>query len=269
MRNKSNIGIFSWFGYVMPMKERLELIKKAGFDGVTIWWEDETGYNEGKKENFPKLVKENGLVFENIHAPFTNPNFLWSSFEFERQREINKYIEWIEDCARYDIPMMVMHVVEGSNHPEPNKYGIQSIREIVKRAEEFGVKIAVENTFAMSNLPYIFNRIESKNLVMCYDSSHDMLHENSLDLLKAYGSRLGATHISDNDGLKDRHWLPGNGNIDWNKIGCSFPTKTYKGYITLEVYPTQEEMQMPPEDFLNKAYQRALYAESGLKNKAF
>lgn len=39
MRNKSNIGIFSWFGYVMPMKERLELIKKAGFDGVTIWWE--------------------------------------------------------------------------------------------------------------------------------------------------------------------------------------------------------------------------------------
>lgn len=266
MSDKGNIGIFSWFGYVMSMQERLELIKKAGFDGVTIWWEDEIGYSDGKKENFPKLVKDNGLIFENIHAPFTNPNLLWSSFEYERRSEIDKYVEWIEDCARYNIPVMVMHVIEGSDYPEPNEYGLTSINEIVKKAEKSGVKIAIENTMAMSNLPYIFKRIQSPNLVMCYDSSHDRLHRNSLDLLKSYGNKLGATHISDNDGLKDRHWLPGNGDIDWYKIGEVFPSQSYQGFITLEVYPNEEELKTSPEAFLAKAYQRALYAESRLNS---
>ncbi len=36
-------GIFSWFGFVMPLSERLELIKKAGFDSTCLWWEDEDG----------------------------------------------------------------------------------------------------------------------------------------------------------------------------------------------------------------------------------
>lgn len=269
MKNNKNIGIFSWFGYVMSIQERLELIKKAGFDGVTIWWEDETGYIGGKKESFPNLVKENGLIFENIHAPFTKPNMLWSSLEYERRTEIDKYVEWIEDCAKYGIPMMVMHAVEGADYPKANKYGLMSIKEIVKRAEEYGVKIAVENTMAMSNLPYIFDNIQSPNLIMCYDSSHDMLHENSLELLKTYGIRLGATHISDNDGLKDRHWLPGNGGIDWDKIGKVFPSQSYKGFITLEVYPTEEELKLSPKDFLSKAYQQALYAENQINSKVF
>lgn len=30
-------GIFSWFGFPIPMEERLRMIKDAGFDSVLLW----------------------------------------------------------------------------------------------------------------------------------------------------------------------------------------------------------------------------------------
>ena len=35
------LGIFSWFGFVLPFEERITLIKEAGFTATSIWWEDE------------------------------------------------------------------------------------------------------------------------------------------------------------------------------------------------------------------------------------
>lgn len=35
------LSIFSWFSYPLPLQERLELIKNAGFDATALWWGDE------------------------------------------------------------------------------------------------------------------------------------------------------------------------------------------------------------------------------------
>ena len=32
------LSIFSWFSYPLPLQERLELIKNAGFDATALWW---------------------------------------------------------------------------------------------------------------------------------------------------------------------------------------------------------------------------------------
>ncbi|MGN7385233.1 hypothetical protein [Paenibacillus sp. SAFN-117] len=35
------ITIYDWFGYELPIKERYQLIKEAGFDGVLLWWSED------------------------------------------------------------------------------------------------------------------------------------------------------------------------------------------------------------------------------------
>ncbi|KGI38116.1 sugar phosphate isomerase/epimerase family protein [Clostridium tetani] len=259
------LGIFSWFGFIMPIQERLKLIKEAGFDSTAIWWEDEEGDRVVKKEEFPKLVKDSGLIFENIHAPFLNCNMLWSEDEDLRKTTVRKHVQLIEDCAKYEIPIMVMHISEGFLLKTPNELGIRSIRQIIKEAENNNVKIAIENTDNNLFIDYALKNIHSPNLGFCFDTSHNEISDrNDINLLKEYRDRLFTLHISDNDGLKDRHWIPYQGNINWAKMKNNFPIETYKGHLSMEVFTKEEDKNKSAEEFLSKAYKNVCKLRSYL-----
>lgn len=261
MTYEIKLGIFSWFGFVIPLPERLKMIKEAGFDATSVWWEDEKEPFAICKQDMPRMVKEAGLLLENIHVPYNNSNDLWSENTDARESIVRKHIEWLNDCSRFNIPLMVMHIMEGEEPPAPNKYGIESMSHLVKAAEELGVKIAIENTLRDDSVLFLLSEIKSSHMGFCYDSSHASLrkHRNDL-LLKDYGGRLFATHLSDNDGIFDRHWLPGNGEICWDEMAASFP-KDYKGFFTLETVPTEEEKKLGPEKFLAKAFKKIVWVE--------
>lgn len=254
---KFPLGIFSWFGFIMPLSQRLELIKEAGFDTTSLWWEDEEGTCPIPTSKMPEMVKDAGLILENIHAPFVNLDEMWSESALTRKNLVEKHLRWLHDCAEFEIPIMVMHLTEGTKPPAPNKYGLESMATLVKAAEDLGVKIAIENTRRTDNVPFILSEIPSNNLGCCYDSSHDRLVQNRGEtLLTDFGHRLLATHLADNDGSIDRHWLPGHGIVDWPKLGKLFPQDSYQGCLTLEVVADEKEKQGTPEDFLKKAYGR-------------
>jgi sugar phosphate isomerase/epimerase len=246
-------GIFSWFGFVMSLSKRIELIKNAGFDSTSLWWEDEEGSPSIKKNEMPKIVRDSGLILENIHVPFNDSNNLWSETASARDKIVKQHVTWLEDCAKFDIPIMVMHIMEGNMTPELNKYGIESMLYLTKKAEEYKVKIAAENTKLVGGIHFILSEIQSDHLGFCYDSSHARLQGEEA-LLKYFDRRLIAVHLSDNDGQKDRHWLPGNGVIKWSEFSNSFPKHYYSGNLTLEVCPTDEERKAGAKQFLLKAF---------------
>ncbi|NSW81787.1 MAG: sugar phosphate isomerase/epimerase [Syntrophothermus sp.] len=253
------LGIFSWFGFVLPLSERLRMIKEAGFGATSVWWEDEQGYPGIKKENMPRMVRESGLLLENIHVPYDGCNALWNENRSVREAEVKKHIAWVEDCIRYDIPVMVMHIADGPAPPGVLKYGVESIGRILRVAEQGGIILALENTDHTSYLRLVLSEIESPCLGLCYDSSHDLLYNpDSPQLLSELGGRLVATHLSDTDGMRDRHWLPGQGVIDWEQIGRVFPQATYRGLLSLEVCADGCWSRGDPEAFIKKAYAQAL-----------
>ncbi len=254
------LGIFSWFGFVMPLPKRLELIKKAGFDAATIWWEDEIGSPKIKKEKMPNIVRESGLILENIHVPYDDADDLWSESKTLRNKIVYRHIEWLNDCAELDIPVMLMHIIDRNFLPDPNKWGIESLSRLLKAAEDLGVKIAIENTGSVDYIDYVLRDLLSDHLVFCYDSSHDFIYsKEKAAILKKQGQRLKHLHLSDNDLAEDRHWLPGEGIIDWQQLSNAFPRDTYKGNITLEVYPGVEDIISSPQYFIEKAYRSALW----------
>jgi hypothetical protein len=62
------ITIYDWFGYALPIKERYQLIKEAGFEGVLLWWSEYL--DRGDYRSGPQIAREAGLFIENIHTPF-------------------------------------------------------------------------------------------------------------------------------------------------------------------------------------------------------
>ena len=253
---KNKAGIFSWYGFVMPFQERINLIKQAGFGATSLWWENEDQPYPTKREDMPRLVREAGLYLENIHVPFNDSDALWSEDDRAREVVVKNHLEWLQDCAQHQIPMMVMHLSDRSDSATFWHQGLKSLKVLTRAAEELGVVIAVENTRHNDRVRYILETISSDSLGFCFDSSHHLLTDRvSYKLLKDFGGRLAATHISDNDGLEDRHWLPGHGVIDWHGVSRAFP-KVYSGCLTLEASPTKEERLGTPQAFLELAFQR-------------
>ena len=55
--------------------------------------------------------------------------------------------------------------------------------------------------------------------------------------LRELGEYVRVLHVHDNDGQYDRHWIPGNGVIDWTDFGKALKESKYQGVFSLETVP--------------------------------
>lgn len=253
-----NTGIFSWFGYLMPLGERLRLIAETGFVSTSIWLGKEEKFVESvRMDDMPGMVRDVGLILDNAHAPFENCNLLWSDSQSERNIITTEYQDCLSFCQRHTIPMLVVHITRSDNPPLMSKAGLIALTDLVKYAEDADVVLAVENTRRQEYLDIVFEELDSPHLGLCYDSSHDFLYGKPPgSILHTWGQRLVTTHFSDNQGRRDDHWLPGEGTVDWGLIKSCFPSGTYSGTFHLEVVP-QAEHERSAQDFLFEAFQQA------------
>ena len=248
-----NKCIFSWFGFVLPLQERLTLIKESGFDATCLWWEDELYPKRIPIDNMPAMVHDAGLFIDNIHCPYMGADRFWSKDESARQKEIDTYYSYIEACAKHEIPHMIMHVNDENPVIESIELGLDSMVHLVRRAEEYGVKLAIENTLNNDIIDMLLSEIPSEKLGLCYDSSHDWIEGQSCGgLLKKKKNRLYSTHLSDNDGKEDKHWIPGDGKVGWEKIMPNIMDSQINS-ITMEILSSKIKIE-DPKKYLKTAY---------------
>ncbi len=264
------LGIFCWFGFDLPLKKRLELIAAAGFNATCLWFDNEEPMvRNGQADAMPGLVRQCGLLLDNIHAPFWRSNYLWSGIKSEQSAIREALSNSLLFCGKHQIPNMVVHLSAGKTPPPPNQNGLQVINELVRQAEDLGVTIALENAENFGNhyLDFVFSYIRSPNLGFCYDSSHDAIaREFRGQALEKWGSLLAVTHFSDNFGVNDDHLLPGRGSIDWQAVMRQFPKTSFKGTLMLEVDGPEANKGFTVESFLNTAYQKARELAAMLEN---
>lgn len=117
---------------------------------------------------------------------------------------------------------------------------IESMREIVKTAEDYGVIYCVEavNRFegciintAAEALDYV-SYIESKNIGILLDTYHMNIEENSIsDAIRLVGNRLTSFHTGENN-----RSAPGRGHLNWGEIFGTLKEIGYQGPIVSEPF---------------------------------
>ena len=250
------VSIYDWFGYDVSISERYNLISKAGFDGVLLWWSngfgrDVDGLNEYLKA--PELARKAGLHIENIHAPVENQNKLWeNSLEGIALQEC--YLKCIDDCSNFEIPSMVIHLP--NNDHMCNSLGLNRINEIIEKAETKNINIAFENMRNLDNLDFILDKVQSSRIGFCYDAGHHYRHYPELDMLSKYGAKLKAIHLHDNNGKLAEHGLPFDGSLNWNIIMRNLASQNYQGHVAIEAMNWEYE-HLTIDEFLAEAYKRA------------
>jgi len=264
------LSIFAWFGYrELAHEESLRLIKRAGFEGVLLWWED--AFDCPQYRQLPAFARRIGLFVENIHAPFEDTNHIWEDTA-DGQAAFECYLQIVEDCAQFEIPAMVMHATYGREYPPASTIGLDRFKRIADLAEHKGVNVAIENMRvpeAIARAALVLEQIDSPRLGFCFDSGHynaRFVQTPGTDMLARFGHRLMALHLHDNKGFitgageEDQHLPPFDGNIDWTAQMRAIAATGYRGPTTLEVC-NDGHQDLPPEEFLALAYERAVRLE--------
>ncbi|MDL2319022.1 sugar phosphate isomerase/epimerase [Eubacteriales bacterium OttesenSCG-928-A19] len=229
------MGIFTWYGYPLPFRERVRLIREAGFGTVMHWWDDSyVEVLESSKEAQADVIRAEGLFIENAHLSAERANDLWLD-TVDGHAALDGYLADIDGLAACGIPVAVMHPNSGTRPPPVTAIGLDRVRALVDRAEARGVRIAMENVRDTRSLVAVLDAVYSPALGLCYDSGHDLIwSEAPYALLNRYGDRLFAVHLHDNPGERDDHLPPGAGKVDWRVVREGIEHSAYGGSYTVE-----------------------------------
>ena len=271
--HKQKIGIcFGRRSFELPVKEELQMIKEVGFDAISPSWSSLSELCE-----IVEAARLLGLELQSLHAPFHRAADMWSREESVFSPAKQELCDAIDACARFHIPVVVIHVWIGFDYQfdEASLY-YQNFEELVRYAETRGVKIAFENTEGLEYLFALMSHFKGNDTVaFCWDSGHEMCYNHSQDLLGALGDRLIITHLNDNLGISrfdggifwtdDLHLLPYDGIADWDDVvrrlrkANALPILNFE--LSVVSKPNRHEndayAQMSPQQFFTEAYMRA------------
>lgn len=273
MADEQKLCISAGMSFDIPAIDQLEAIKETGFDGFFIDKQRKTDWTY--TEPFAQKASKLGLYFQSLHAPFYGMDDIWHDDSGELSDiMIKDLIASIDDCARFDIPIVIMHAIIGMDNFSPNELGLQRLEKVIDYSVKKGVKIAFENTEGEMYLEAILNRYgKLDNIGFCIDTGHEMCYNHSRDIIGKYGDLLISTHLNDNWGitgdeitfLDDCHLLPFDGVGDWENVAKRMKNCGYKGDFTLEVISkgrkgldtNRKYDGMSLEKYLSEAYDRA------------
>ena len=268
---KQKIGI-SVGNYGAQNDERMAMLRRTGFDAVSLLWAPGVDLSD-----IVSAARKNDLEIQSIHAPFTNAAHLWCTDDTAGEIALKEQLCVLEDCRRFSIPIAVVHTWIGFSYQfDAAALSFRHFDTMVETAEQYGVRIAFENTEGEEFLFALMERYQGRQSVgFCWDSGHEQCYNHGQDLLAAYGDRLLVTHLNDNLGISrydgetfwtdDLHLLPYDGIIDWDaairRLRAAAPLDILNFELNIGSKPNRHDNDiyglMTLEQYYAEAYKRA------------
>ena len=196
-----------------------------------------------------EYVKKVGLPVNGVHISF-GTRWDYSDTNEENRRKVVENTKAI--FARTAAVNPYCYILHGSFEPIDDKDRAaklqalkQSMREIADATSAYICLEILPRTCLLNTAKEMIEVIEDiaiDNVRVCVDVNH-FLQEKSEDGLLALGKYVKTLHISDHDYINERHWLPGEGKIDWMKLIGALEKIGYSGMFHYESKGTHEEVK--------------------------
>ena len=231
--------------------ENIKKIKETGFDSVDLdlcrFWSErdkEIKLYEELGEGL-ETVRNSGLYFNAVHISFGTFWDFSAQDENDRKAAVLRTEEIFSKCNPYSPFCYVIHgsfegfgVEDRKEKTEQLKKSLSELRKLTS------AKICVETLPRMclgntsEELCGIVDAVSG--IDVCIDVNH-LLYEKPEDAVLKLGDRIKTTHISDYDFINEWHWLPGEGDIQWQKLIKAFEKIGSGGVWNYELSLTERE----------------------------
>ena len=183
-----------------------------------------------------------------VHLPYGGALDLSLENETARRHAVAGTAEYLRAAAALGASLAVIHPsaepISDEARPARLDAARRSLADLAPRAAALGVPLAVEclprtclgNTAV--ELASLLEAVDPDAIGACIDVNHLNLREPDLtDAVTVLGSRLLTLHCSENDGVDERHWLPGveGGVVDWQAFSRGLVRAAYSGPFLYEL----------------------------------
>ena len=240
-------------GYNEFFEGRLAPIAEAGFDAVAIDFDinGTRGMDFDRAEaDICRLLDKYGLACAQTHLPFYD---LRVSAENKDEEVEARIVRCIRATRGIGASRAVLHprtsITSGYDRRVSLAENQRSISRYLDAAVAADVTIAVENMPIFRSLPKampfytsdyydlceLVDSFASPNVGICWDFGHaNLMDFDHAAALRFVGGRLAATHIHNNFGNDDNHFLPELGTLDFHTVMPTLAEIGYRGPLTLE-----------------------------------
>lgn len=189
-----------------------------------------------------------GVRIWSVHLPFGGPFDISQTNDTLRQKAVELNLnEMILSAKTVSPAKFVIHPSTEPISDEERAARIEaskkSLRELAVKAKELNIVLLVENLprtclgNTSTELLDIINGID--NTAICFDVNH-LLIEPQVTFVQNTKGKIQTTHMSDYDRENERHWLPGEGVIDWNELLGALVESGYEGPFIYEASKGKE-----------------------------
>lgn len=241
-------------------------ISEAGIECIEVS-KSHKGYADFDFEGTKKLAEKYGAELWSCHLPFTPfiVNDISSVSKQIRKSSITAQKELINRAGSVGIRHFVIHPSSEPVDIAFRKIRIQcakeSLSQLQNEADKYNGVICVENlprTCIGRSSDEINELIkDDSRLMVCFDTNH-LLRESVSDFIRKTGKRIVTTHVSDYDFKNERHWMPGEGKINWRELYDTLVETGYEGPWLYELgYNPKKSIirdrVLVPDDFVRNA----------------
>ncbi len=151
-------------------------------------------------------------------APAVNVIHPDKSHRIDAMDEVKRALEAAEQLP---LKYLVLHLGEREDtwNARTLEHSLTAIEHLQAFARPLGVTLLIENmqneVTAPQNILEILATGHFADVGVCLDLGHAHLGEGIPAVVVSLKDRVRSTHIHDNEGDKDSHLWPGEGNIDW------------------------------------------------------
>ena len=229
-------------------------VRESGIDVIEIGWRD-LGWHtlsfDARLENARRVYKESsdaGIAIWSTHIPYGDDVDISNPDDARRKAAIARVKEFIDLAIEMGAKQIVLHASERINESTREERVLrcrESLKELSRYMDGEGVTLAIESLppdFMGNSSKEILRLIDGIDHVgICFDTNH-LVPEKPEDFVRALGDRITTVHISDFDGVQQKHWMPGRGVIDWTKVIDELVKAGYSGPFMYEVAGREGEM---------------------------
>ena len=191
-----------------------------------------------------RWARDAGVPVRSFHLPFyTDETVDPASLDADvRRRTAELQAHYVRIAASMGATVAVVHPglepVADEERAERLARSKESMAALAEAAAAEGVTVCVENLprSCLGNRAAELAQIVAVDprLRVCFDTNH-LMGESHADFLALLGPLIATTHISDYDFTNERHWLPGEGKIDWRALADGLDAIGYADAFNYEL----------------------------------
>lgn len=241
---KPKIGLSMLYCLSEPFKKMAERLTRTETSYVEIVDDGLHTLNKQRIKTLKDIADSNSLKYS-VHAPFADINIASPSKPI--LKAICKRLrESIANAHALDAYMWVFHpgLKTGISmfYPDMDWHqNKETARLLFKSANDYGVKIAIENVpepypFLMKNVEQFTKFYEEINedIGLVLDVGHANINGQIERFMETFASRIVHVHAHDNDGKSDQHLGIGHGTVNWKNFTKTLQRIAYDKVVVIE-----------------------------------